>query len=74
MDWVYNHAGEYMTDTDRIVVAGESTGSHLALLTGMLRKNDSLCGNKLIVGERKSVADIINWIGVTDFSAHEIPQ
>mgnify|MGYP002526328344 CR=1 FL=1 len=63
-----------MIDTDRIVVAGDSAGGHLALLTGMLRKGDSLCENKLVVGENKSVAAIINWYGVTDFSTHEIPQ
>ena len=74
LDWVYDHAEEYMIDTDRIVVAGDSAGGHLALLTGMLRKGDSLCENKLVVGENKSVAAIINWYGVTDFSTHEIPN
>lgn len=74
LDWVYDHAEEYMIDTDRIVVAGDSAGGHLALLTGMLRKGDSLCENKLVVGENKSVAAIINWVGVTDFSTHDIPQ
>ena len=74
LDWVYDHAEEYMIDTDRIVVAGDSAGGHLALLTGMLRKGDSLCENKLIVGEKQSVAAIINWVGVTDLSTHDIPQ
>ena len=74
LDWVYDHAEEYMIDTDRIVVAGDSAGGHLALLTGMLRKGDSLCENKLVVGEKQSVAAIINWVGVTDLSTHDIPQ
>ena len=74
LDWVYDHAEEYMIDTDRIVVAGDSAGGHLALLTGMLRKGDSLCENKLIVGKKQSVAAIINWVGVTDLSTHDIPQ
>jgi acetyl esterase/lipase len=34
--WVYRHAKEYGFDTNKIVVAGESAGGHLALMAGML--------------------------------------
>ena len=34
--WVYRHAKEYGFDTNKIVVAGESAGGHLALMTAML--------------------------------------
>jgi len=34
--WVVRHAKEYGFDTTKIIVAGESAGGHLALMTGML--------------------------------------
>lgn len=34
--WVYRHAKEYGFDTSKIVVAGESAGGHLALMTAMV--------------------------------------
>ena len=34
--WIYTHAKEYGFDTSKIVVAGESAGGHLALITAML--------------------------------------
>jgi acetyl esterase/lipase len=34
--WVIQHAKEYGIDANRIVVSGESSGGHLALMTGML--------------------------------------
>jgi acetyl esterase/lipase len=36
LHWVVRHAKEYGFDTTKIVVAGESAGGHLALMTGML--------------------------------------
>jgi acetyl esterase/lipase len=36
LHWVAYHAEEYGFDTSKIVVAGESAGGHLALMTGML--------------------------------------
>jgi acetyl esterase/lipase len=38
--WVYTHAKEYGFDTSKIVVAGESAGGHLALITAMLQPGD----------------------------------
>lgn len=68
LDWIYKNAQKYQIDTNRIVVAGESAGGHLALMTGMLKKGDSLCGGKYIEGSDNKVAAIINWFGATDFS------
>jgi hypothetical protein len=34
--WIYRHAKEYGFDTNKIVIAGESAGGHLALITAML--------------------------------------
>jgi acetyl esterase/lipase len=36
LHWVVRHAKEYGFDTSKIVVAGESAGGHIALMTGML--------------------------------------
>jgi acetyl esterase/lipase len=34
--WIYRHAKQYGFDVNKIVVAGESAGGHLALITAML--------------------------------------
>jgi len=64
--WVYENADKYQIDTGRIVVSGESAGGHLALMTGMLKEGDSLCGGKYVVEQNKNVAAIINWFGAAD--------
>ena len=73
LEWVHANAEKYDIDTDRIVVSGGSAGGHLALMTGMLRNGDELCGGKLKVGSKKQVAAIVNWYGVTDFSINPPP-
>ena len=73
LEWIHANAETYDIDTDRIVVSGVSAGGHLALMTGMLRKGDELCGGKLKVDENKKVAAIVNWSGVTDFSINPHP-
>ncbi|MCP4192697.1 MAG: alpha/beta hydrolase [Planctomycetaceae bacterium] len=70
LEWVHQNAETYHIDTSRIVVYGDSAGGHLALLTGLLQKGDSLCGGKLIVEDKPPVAAIINWFGVPDYEAH----
>tara|TARA_Y100001934_G_scaffold282030_1_gene394051 strand:- start:502 stop:1413 length:912 start_codon:yes stop_codon:yes gene_type:complete len=73
LEWVNANAKKYDIDTERIVISGGSAGGHLALLTGMLRKGDELCGGKLKVADNKKVAAIVNWFGVTDFSINPHP-
>jgi acetyl esterase/lipase len=38
--WIFRHAKDYGFDTNKIVVAGESAGGHLALTTAMLQASD----------------------------------
>ena len=73
LEWIYANADKYDIDTDRIVVSGGSAGGHLALLTGMLREGDQLCGGKLKVENTRKVAAIVNWYGVTDFTINPHP-
>jgi len=63
--WVIQHAKEYGIDTSRIVVAGDSAGGHLALMTGMLPASaglDTLCPGP----DNLKVAAILNWYGAAD--------
>jgi len=66
LNWVYESAAGFQIDTTRIVVAGESAGGHLSLMTGLVNKGDSICGEAYIVERHRSVAAIINYYGVTD--------
>jgi acetyl esterase/lipase len=63
--WVVSHAKEFNLDPDRIVVAGDSAGGHLALTTGMVPSSagfDRFCP---ILNEPK-VAAIADFYGITD--------
>ncbi|MEL7037654.1 MAG: alpha/beta hydrolase [Cyanobacteria bacterium J06592_8] len=63
--WVIRHAEKYNFDTDKIILAGESAGGHLALTTGMIPAStewDLPCTGD----EELKVAAIINWYGITD--------
>jgi acetyl esterase/lipase len=70
--WVVRNAEKYHFDPKRIIVTGSSAGSHLALMTGMLRAADgfdrSCRGGDFASIDRSdpSVAAIINWWGITD--------
>ena len=63
--WVIQNAGRYHFDVSKLVVTGESAGSHLALTTGMLTASAGMDGNCPGPEELK-VAAIVNWYGVTD--------
>lgn len=63
LQWIYQKADEYYFDTSNIVVAGESAGAHLALMTGLLDKNDSVCGGKYVVEKDYKVKALVNWNG-----------
>jgi acetyl esterase/lipase len=63
--WVSAHAKEYGLDPDRIVVAGDSAGGHLALTTGMLTTAagfDRTCQTPV----EPKVAAIVDLYGITD--------
>ncbi|MBX7153270.1 alpha/beta hydrolase [bacterium] len=63
--WVIRNAKKYNFDVNKLVVTGESAGSHLSLTTGILPATtglDELCSGT----EELKVAAIINWYGITD--------
>jgi acetyl esterase/lipase len=63
--WVIQHAKEYGIDVNRLVVAGESAGGHLALTTGMLPASAGL--DRQCPGpDNLKVAAIVNWYGISD--------
>jgi acetyl esterase/lipase len=63
--WVIQHAKEYGIDPNRLVVAGESAGGHLALTTGMLPAAAGL--DRQCPGpDNLKVAAIVNWYGISD--------
>src|SRR6266540_4347009 len=63
--WVIQYAKEYGIDANRLVVAGESAGGHLALTTGMLPAAAGL--DRQCPGpDNLKVAAIVNWYGISD--------
>jgi acetyl esterase/lipase len=67
--WVYRHAKEYGFDTSKLVVAGESAGGHLSLMTGMLDPAagfDNECPPDRAAGDAVKVEAIIDYCGITD--------
>jgi acetyl esterase/lipase len=63
--WVVGHAPMHGFDINRLVVTGDSSGSHLALTTGMLDERngfDADCEGPAPT----AVGAIVNWYGVTD--------
>jgi acetyl esterase/lipase len=72
--FVVAQAKTYGVDTNRIVVAGESAGGHLALAAGMIPASAGLtniCAGGGFAGFDNAVpkvAAIINWYGITDLN------
>jgi len=62
--WVYRNAKQYNFDTNRIVVSGESSGGHLALMTGMTPASAGL--DRQCAGDETKVSAIVNWFGIDD--------
>src|SRR4029077_18811918 len=65
--WVIHNAKEYNVDTEKIVVTGQSAGSHLALTSGLVPESagfDRNCPGP----EPLKVAAVISWYGVFDFT------
>ena len=63
--WVVNNAARYHFDTSRIVLTGDSAGSHLALMSGMLPAGSILDRQCFATAEPKVTA-IVSWFGATD--------
>ena len=74
LHWVYDHATQYGFDTSKIVVAGESAGGHLALMTGLLdtgARFDYGCRRPTDEWRESTIHDakvaaIVNFFGPTD--------
>jgi len=65
--WVIHNAKEYNVDTNRIIVTGQSAGSHLALMTGLVPESagfDRNCPGP----EPLKVAAVVSWYGVFDYT------
>ena len=65
--WVIRNAKEYSVDTERIVVTGQSAGSHLAWMTGLAPESagfDRNCPGP----EPLKVAAVVSWYGVFDYT------
>jgi acetyl esterase/lipase len=65
LTWVVAHAQEYGFDADRVTVAGDSAGGHLALMIGLLRATDGFDDDCRTAVEPRVVA-IIDFYGITD--------
>jgi acetyl esterase/lipase len=65
--WVVAHAKEYNFDPDRLIVAGESAGGHLALTTGIIPASVGFDRSCFGVAEPR-VAAIVNFFGITDIA------
>jgi acetyl esterase/lipase len=77
LHWVADHAADYGFDPNKIVVAGESAGGHIALMTGLLTPAsgfDNACeaspNDWQTTGPRNvHVAAIIDFFGLVDLPA-----
>jgi acetyl esterase/lipase len=63
--WVIGHAKEYGIDPERLVVAGDSAGGHLALTTAFLPASAGL-DRQCPGADTLKVAAVLNWYGISD--------
>jgi len=54
LDWIVENADTYYFDINKIVVAGDSAGGHLALMLGVANTSNT------------KIAAVVNWYGITD--------
>jgi len=66
--WIGAHAAQYGIDATKLVVMGDSSGGHLALMTGMTPPGSGLDKPCNPAGDAAApkVAGIVNWYGITD--------
>jgi acetyl esterase/lipase len=66
LNWIYDNAGQFRFDTNRIVVSGESAGGHLAMMTGFMDNDEEIFIPGKPVTRKLRVSAIINWFGISD--------
>ena len=68
--WIVVNAVKYRIDPARLVVMGDSSGGHLALMTGMVPAGAGLDRPCNPSGDAPApkVAGIVNWYGITDLT------
>jgi acetyl esterase/lipase len=78
LHWIGRNATKYNFDLNKVILAGESAGGHLALTTGMIPDAEGLANECASEddnepgwrgpwkGPAAKVAAIINWFGITD--------
>jgi acetyl esterase/lipase len=66
LNWIYENAGKYKFDTNKIVVSGESAGGHLALMTAFLTHDAAFAIPGKPINRELKVAAVVNWYGVSD--------
>ena len=70
--WLRQHADELGLDADRVGIAGESAGGHLAALVGLTADRPDLEGDVGVVGPSSAVDAVVDWYGVS--SAETMPE
>jgi acetyl esterase/lipase len=70
--WLRRHAGELGIDAERVGIAGESAGGHLAALVGLTADRPDLDGDVGVVGHSSAVDAVVDWYGVS--SAETMPR
>jgi acetyl esterase/lipase len=65
LKWLVRNAPKFRFDASKIVITGDSAGSHLALVTGFLTKAAGFDANCPADGDPRAAA-IVNWFGATD--------
>jgi acetyl esterase/lipase len=67
--WVQHHAADLQVQPDRVVVAGGSSGGHLALLAAYAPDDPTLTPAEL-VGSDQQVCAVVSLYGQADLEAH----
>ena len=64
LKWVNDNAYQYNADINNVVISGNSSGGHLALIAGMLydKQEESRCS----IPDSLNVKAVVNWFGITD--------
>jgi acetyl esterase/lipase len=67
--YVRAHADELGVSTERIGVAGESAGAHIAALVGLTAHRPDLEGSHGVVGPSSAVDVVVDWYGPADLAS-----